>query len=259
MSFTLVTALININRSEWGHYGRKWEQYLSYFENILRLDVAMCIYVEKDTFEFVSKCREGYEHTKIIIISLEDYVLYPKLEQITQIQKNPDYIDMCIDKVCPEVCVPLYDVVVNNKVEFLHRTCIDNPFLTKYFIWLDSGYGHSKFHIPVKKQWHPFNYIHLASTNQIVINTLQDTVETKDPREFFKVHQDFIDGGLIVGTKKAIQLLHNVYYPMIGEIMAGGIIDDDQYFMTMAYVRNKELFNLVRIPGWFYRQQIMMS
>jgi len=209
--------------------------------------------------EFVCKCRKGFANTKIILISLEDYVLHPKLNQINKIQKNPEYVKMCVDKLCPEVCVPLYNVVVNNKVEFLHRTSTENPFFTKYFIWLDSGYGHNKFHIPDKHQWNPANYLQLASTDQIVINTLQDSLVVENYREFFKAHQDFMDGGLIVGTKKAIQQLYNAYYPMIEEIMSEGIVDDDQYFMTMAYARNKELFSLVRIPGWFYRHYIMLS
>jgi protein YibB len=259
MSFTVVTALINIDRENWQHFNRKWEFYLSYMSNILKLDVPMCIYVEEYMLEFISKCRENFEHTKIILINIEEYKLYDRLDTIKEIQNSDGYINICVDKTCPEVSIPLYDITVNNKVDFLYRTVLEDPFLTDKFIWLDAGYGHSKFTIPDKFKWYPKLYLDLADNNNIVINTFFDNPCVEDYLEFFKAHQDFMDGGLVVGNKQAIKKLHSLYYNLIYETIDKKIIDDDQYFMTMTYINNKDLFNLVKIPNWEYRKDIILS
>lgn len=260
MSFTIVTALVNINRGNWDTiYNRKWQEYLTYMQNILRIDAPMCIYVESETINFVRKCREGYENTKIIPVSIVDYELYKDHERIRDIQSKEKYQSMCVEIDCPEVCEPLYCVVVNNKVQFLYKASANNPFSTRFFVWLDAGYGHNKFYIPPKHSWSPDKYLQLASEDRIVINTLSDKVSSEDCIQFFKDHQDFMDGGMVVGTKHAIELLYNIYYNLIEEIMEKDIVDDDQYFMTMTYTRDKNLFKLVRIDGWNSRAGVILT
>ena len=259
MEFTIVTALVNINRHAWSDYSRGWEQYLAYMENILRIDAPICVYVEKNTVDFVRRCRKDYKYTEIVIVSLTDYVLYPLMADIKRIQENPDYIQRCVETFCPEVCIPLYDVVVNNKVDFLQKTANSNPFDTKYFIWLDAGYGHGKFTIPYMHKWNPRKYLELALSDRVVVNTLADVPVSEDYWGFFEAHQDFMDGGLVVGTKKSIDDLYRVYYHVIDAAMTQGIIDDDQYFMTMTYTSNKDLFHIVRILGWDYRRCVILS
>ena len=260
MNYTIVTGLININRDKWDNmYKRKWECYLDWLSKILRVDAPFCIYVEEENVDLVRKCREGYEHTEIVVISIEDYVLHPQLDDIKRIQGDPNYISRAVETFCPEVSIPLYDVVVNNKVEFLHQTSQKNPFGTEYFIWLDAGYGHGSIDIPNKYAWDPKLYLELAEKDTVVINTLEPKPNSEDFWGFFDAHQDFMDGGLVVANKNAISVLHTVYYEIIKYAMSIGIIDDDQYFMTMAYVKNKDLFNLVRIPGWAYRSNVLLS
>jgi protein YibB len=259
MSFTLVTALININRENWKNFDRKWEQYLTYMSNILKMDVPMCIYIEENLLEFVSNHRKNFEQTKIVLIKIDDYKIYEKLEKIQNIQNSDKYKNLCVDKFCPEVCIPLYNITVNNKVDFLFKTAKDNPFITDKFIWLDAGYGHCKFNIPDKYKWDPKMYLELADKNKIVINTLLDKPCNENYLDFFIEHEDFIDGGLVVGNKETIIKFHEIYYNLINEIIDKDIIDDDQYFMTMAYINNKDMFNLVKIPSWEYRKNIILS
>ena len=126
-------------------------------------------------------------------------------------------------------------------------------------IWKNAGYGNGKIETPEKFTWSPTKYIEKASENKIVINILYDSPWSEDWWGFFDAHQDFIDGGFITVSKKSINEFHELYYDIIKEGMKLGIIDDDQYFMTMAYIKYKNLFNLVRISGWSDRANIILG
>jgi len=259
MSFTVVTALINIDRENWQAYSRSWYEYMKFMENVMRMGVPMCIFVEEYMVDFITNSRSKHPNTKIYTISIKDYVLYSKLDRIKEIQQDQKYKSISTNDPCPEIYIPLYDVVVNNKIDFLYRVSKENPFSTENFVWIDAGYGHSRFLIPEFHKPDLTNYVEKASLNKIVVNTLEDKISSNDPIEFFKDHQDFIDGGLVVGNADTIEKFHKKYYSLIDNIMEQGIIDDDQYFMSMMYVNYQDMMFTVRIPNWDYRKTIILG
>jgi protein YibB len=263
--FTLVTALVNINREEWDgknkQYARKWNEYLNFLSMMaLRMNVPLYIFVEKDTIDFVLKHRNNPK-TYVKVIDFKDYKLYPQRERIAEIQSSETYRAHGVEE-SPETHIPEYNIAVNNKVAFLDVVARENPYRTDYFVWLDAGYGHGRIEIPRDYAWYPENYLKKASTGKIVINTLLDEMKTSDPVEFFAKHVDFIDGGMVVGNAAAIAELYRLYYSIIDDTMSGvnheGIIDDDQYYMAMTSARYPQLFNLVRIAGWGARKDVLL-
>ena len=60
----------------------------------------------------------------------------------------------------------------------------------------------------------------------------------------------------------SINILNDIYYKYIEDIISKNLIDDDQYFMAMVYSNNKELFELVHYDwnySWNHRQYIIMN
>ena len=53
MKVTLVSALFDINRVD----GRKWEEYLKWFEITLKLRVPMVLFVNRDMQEYIDERR----------------------------------------------------------------------------------------------------------------------------------------------------------------------------------------------------------
>lgn len=53
----IVSALLDIGRNTWKKYTRTYDQYLSFFENLLQLNNRMVIYTDKKGAEFVRKWR----------------------------------------------------------------------------------------------------------------------------------------------------------------------------------------------------------
>ena len=63
---TFVSALFNIDRVD----GRKWDQYLKWFEETLKLQVPMVLFIEKDLQDFVDEKRGDLPTQTIYQLSL---------------------------------------------------------------------------------------------------------------------------------------------------------------------------------------------
>lgn len=263
MSYTIVTGLVNIGRDEWSvDFRRTWEEYLGHFENVLRIDAPMVIFVEFDMVDWVTERRKEYSGTRVVLVEVcdSDFVLHSSLGRMAEMQMDSAYREACVEPSCPEACIPMYNVVVNNKVEFVARAAEMNPWNTDYFVWLDAGYGHSKFYIPEKHVLDIGFYLEKASADKVVINTLADEVAGGSGYwDFFRVHQDFMDGGLVVMSRRMALSFRDLYYSVVREAMDEGITDDDQYHMTMTYLKNPDIYELVRISGWDFRSVIILG
>ena len=76
-SITIVTAYFDIGRGDWStekghpsHLLRDNQTYLSYFENLAKLDNEMVVFTFEEMKPYIRKLR-GNKPTKIIIIDLE--------------------------------------------------------------------------------------------------------------------------------------------------------------------------------------------
>lgn len=260
MSYTIVTSLIDIGRSEWDNrFRRPWYLYLEFFQNIMRLGSPMVIYVEEEMRSWVEECREG-KPTHIISVRLcDDFVFYKDLDRLSEIQTDPNYLSNCVDRECPEISVPLYNVIMINKIDFVARTAELNPFNTSHFVWLDAGYGHGKFTIPDGHVINLNKYIEGAENGKLAINTLLDSIGEQDYWSFFRMHVDFMSGGLFVVSGEKSNIYRELFCSVFREAMNLGIVDDDQYIMTMAYIKYPEMFHLVRIPDWGYLEKVILG
>jgi protein YibB len=248
--FTLVTALLDIGRDSWDveWLRRSTSKYLEYLEKMsLRMKAPLYIFAEKEFIPFIREKR-GNRPLHVEEVYKRDLRLFSKLNRIRAIQASEEYRSHGVSG-CPEVDKPEYDLVVNNKVEFVYRASLDNPFGTKRFVWIDAGYGHGKIEVPEDFEFQP-----RFEEKKVCINTLMAEMGDADPLTFFKAHVDFIDGGLWTTDVTALRELHSRYYQIIEEVMQKNLIDDDQYFMTLVSARYPELFSLYNNQSWENRR-----
>lgn len=253
MSFTVVSALFDIRRDQWANYQRNWDQYLEYFRNNLQLNVNFVIYVEEKDQSFVEECRRGKESkTRVYIRKLEDCRAYCYLKDFKRIQSDPTYKSVQKDPNCPEVCEPLYPVVVGSKLDFVSQTVEENPFNSEYFIWLDAGYLHGrKEHCPDPETWAPNNILAQMNEDKITYINLRPMEDAKVGLwEFYTQHIDVVIGGFFGGSASAIRQFRRLWYALIEECITANIVDDDQYYATILCQRHPELFDL-HSGGWY--------
>lgn len=263
LSFTVVTALVDIGREQWQNgYERSFDKYIRYFKHMsLRMDVPLVVFIEREWIDTIQRYRQRMglnDKTLIRPIAFKQYRLYQHRTRIAAIQQSARYRKASfVDPACPEVSVPDYDIVVNNKVQFVHEVAQENPFCTDYFIWLDAGYGHAGIPISPRFKWSPQLYLQLAADkDRVVMMTLDAEMECTEPWAFFRAHQDFIVGGFFVASRASIKRLNDVYYACIERTLQDGLIDDDQFYMALVYAQHPEWFCLLPVGSWSNIAQI---
>ncbi len=118
--------------------GRKWQDYLDWFAQTLRLKVPMLIFAEQETCDFVLKHR-SLENTKLIVQKLEQVPYYHLKEDIDKIIASENYQNSIIHPQRIECRYSLYNIIQYSKFKWLQKTAEENPFCSNFFFWLDAG------------------------------------------------------------------------------------------------------------------------
>ena len=131
---TFVSALFNIDRVD----GRKWDQYLKWFEETLKLQVPMVLFIEKDLQDFVDEKR-GDLPTQTIYQTVEEIPYYNLKDQIQGILDSDDYKEKMSDTDRIECKQAMYSVIQYSKFPWLQQAIKLNPHKSDIFFWLDAG------------------------------------------------------------------------------------------------------------------------
>jgi protein YibB len=254
MDTTIVTAVVDIGREHFTPpFNRSFDTYLNFMKScVLKLENPMVIFIQEEYADEIKQERKDYPNTIVIPTTLDHYRLSSHRELIRDILESKRYKEYIKDIThCPEISSCDYNIAVNNKIEFMYRVACKNPFNTKYFAWLDAGFGHSTIYIPDHWTMIFDSYTSKTRPDTLTIQKIYDIPKNLHPLDFFKLHKDYIVGGFFMGTKRAIKNIHQQYYPYIIDTMGYGLIDDDQYYMAMLCSTFPELFTCFQATGWF--------
>lgn len=248
--FTVVTALIDINRHKWPRFRRPLEYYLAYAIPLLNLNIPLITLVDRRVVDFIKFFRQGKEHlTRIIPLDIKDLEYYHHLEKVAQIMSSDDFKENhhLIDH--PEGFSPEYNIVVNSKSSLLYEMSKLDPFHTQHFFWLDFGYGHMDDIFPHDCAWAPNNIMNSEDKlTFIMINKIEYL------SSMFDLYKEelppFFGGGFFGGSKKAVKKYYELHREVFEILVEYSVIDDDQTLAIAAYFKQPELFNLVE--GWWH-------
>ncbi|VDM99341.1 unnamed protein product [Thelazia callipaeda] len=242
--FTLVTALLDIGRGDWWEYRRPLEKYYTYLENILRLKVNLVIFVNQKSVEHVSARRKFYgleRLTKVIPISLQDLPLYRYIEMVSEIISNeqrawnPQW-DSAM-RTHPEAKSPEYDILVSN------------PFNSRYFAWLDAGYGHGNRSVfPVSFQWQP-TFVP-GKVSVIKVTSQHDNLFSYKLADLYRKNWAVISGGFLGSDIYTINRFYMLHHHLVVDFIYRGLIDDDQTSLVLLIQQHPSLFHIVH-GDWF--------
>ena len=248
--FTIVTALIDLNRGKWDHFQRNFSDYLNHAVQVLHLNVPMVIFVESKTHAFVKKHRTGLERlTKIIVTEVRDLEYYKDYNRIKEIMESKRFKSYNPLLTHPEGFSPEYNILMNSKFSMLRYATNRNFFRNFYYYWMDMGYGHGHDIFPQNCIWAPRNIMQGRDTiTYIMLNNLKwihssmDIYKTKLP--------PFVNGGFFGGSRVAVDRYYFLHKEIFYWYLDKGMIDDDQTLAVACYFRNQYLFNMVK--GWWY-------
>lgn len=134
--FVFVSALFNIERE--GMDGRKWQEYLDWFEVTLQLKCPMILFVTEDLESFVLEKRAGMP-TKVIVQTINDIPYYYLKDKLDAIISSDEYKKIISDPSRIECNHSIYSIIQFSKFKWIEKASEQNPFDSKFFFWIDAG------------------------------------------------------------------------------------------------------------------------
>ncbi|XP_013382137.1 uncharacterized protein LOC106152937 [Lingula anatina] len=246
---TFVTGFFDIGRGSWTRYKRDNDKYFTYAESILSLQSNFIVFVPEAIRSRVEVMRANMmDKTEIISLSKEELHCAQYLDQISTIMASDEFKKGHKLLKHPEGFCPWYNIVTNSKAPLLLKASQFGRFNTKFFYWIDFGYGAGKpGRVPPSPLWFPQKIMDSDDHRVIFILRRRSQLQRLECiQKEYKVNKDPIfAGGFFGGTRRAVEAYVDLHKNIFEELLNQNIVDDDQTTVTACYLKEPDLFRLI--------------
>lgn len=254
MKVTLVSALFDINRVD----GRKWDEYLKWFEITLKLRVPMVLFLDRDMQEYIDERRgdmfseNEYLKTQTLYQTVEDIPYYELKDQIQEILDSDQYKKDMADPERIECKQAMYPIIQYSKFPWLTQAAAMNPHGSDYFFWLDAG-GSRFFEDYDLTQNYPSEEAKKALDEMgdsflVQMNTeyYTDLANAKTlSTDYLYDNRSYVLGSMFGGHKKSLfrvcDMVHDV---LMNDMIANNTINNEQIALGYLIKKYPDEFSL---------------
>ena len=257
-----VTAFFDIGRSNWNHFNKSFEDYLSHFRPFLSLFSIeknknydeMIVFIDEKYFLILQKLIiENKSLIKLIPINIhfleENIYSWKQIHRERLIMDSP-YFKKMIDhrKKFPECNFAEYTIINHSKIDFICYVIEKNLSKKTIFSWVDFGFFSKIENIPTNLL--DVTKFNLDRINYSLINPI-NAIDF-DINFTLKYAPEKIGGFFFLGTKFKMIEYQKLYHKVLHFFQyIVCFCDDDQHLVLQCYYRNPNLFNLITNPlGW---------
>ena len=251
---TFVSALFDINRVD----GRKWEEYLKWFEITLKLRVPMVLFLDRDMQEYIDERRgdmfseNEYLKTQTLYQTVEDIPYYGLKDQIQEILDSDQYKKDMADPERIECKQAMYPIIQYSKFPWLTQAAAMNPHESDYFFWLDAG-GSRFFEDYDLTQNYPSEEAKKALDDMgdsflLQMNTeyYTDLANAKTlSTDYLYDNRSYVLGSMFGGHKKSLfrvcDMVHDV---LMNDMIANNTINNEQIALGYLIKKYPDEFSL---------------
>jgi hypothetical protein len=224
-----------------------------WFKNVLSLNINLYIQTEEQFVNFIiderKKVDPELKKTIVKVTTIKDLPAWKFYNDSLEQLMFSEEFKKKIHHDVPEMTKPLYNVLMFNKVFFLKEVIELNPFNTKFFSWVDTGFIRDSSW-PVNNENWPSSEKLILAENKIKFFCINDNIvqglsqTTKESHcmsqmRFLKGTIFFLDGSCI--DKLCQQFDFNVR-----QCIEQGFIGSDEKIFDLCYNDNPEMFELVK-------------
>jgi hypothetical protein len=265
--YCFVTAFYDIGRKNWEHYKRSEDEYLSFFYNLIQMNIPLVVFIDQRYYERVEAACSGLRPANLYtkIIPIDDAFLRENIKSWSYIERersimNSELYKRVIShrKSCPETHVPEYTCINHAKIDFV-KYAIENIVNgdgddTKYVGWVDFGYIRKLSDMPSDKV-----FVYDALKNNHVNMIFNNDIDEFDSDPYFTLifAPEKITGPFWFGSKEALLKYWEKYHATVQKLHNIGVADDDQAIVLNAFTHQTD--NVIKIwkntllytHGWF--------
>ena len=247
MKVTFVSALFDINRVD----GRKWDEYLKWFDITIKLIVPMVLFVSEDLKTFIEDRRENIP-TEIIVQTVNDIPYYGLKDQIQEILDSDQYKKDMADPERIECKQAMYPIIQYSKFPWLTQAAAMNPQGSDYIFWLDAG-GSRFFEDYDLTQNYPSEEAKKALDDMgdsflVQMNTeyYTDLANAKTlSTDYLYDNRSYVLGSMFGGHKKSLfrvcDMVHDV---LMNDMIANNTINNEQIALGYLIKKYPDEFSL---------------
>ena len=266
-SITIVTALYDIDRENMGD-GRKFEQYLSWFKDTLKIQRPMVVFVDESLVSFVEESSNGLP-TKIISQKLEEIPYYFLNDKINDIISSHEYKNKMQHSHRLECGLSLYNVVIYSKFLWMKKAIEENFFKSDYFMWIDAGLSRFFLNYDVDiNQLYPSENatkILLENKNNVLVHASMSyfpeiTQAKKLEESYFWDYRTFVMAGLWGGGSTILTKLCEMVDDVLqNKMIKNNVINNEMSALGYLLKNNDEMFTVFENYSHIHREYEIIS
>ena len=250
----IVTALYDIGRDKWEKFTSSYSGYIHLMERTLSIDNNMVIYTQQKFKDEIIEIRKKYdlnmEKTILVVQELEEldaYKLYN--DKLTDLMFSEEFIKKVSFPDVPEMCKPLYNVIMFNKMFWLKDTVDKKYFNGDLIIWADAGGLREPMELYEGKVWPSVDKINKIEGEKIIFFSHNEDFNVDD-KEFLSLSQiRNIQGTAFFVPTNMVNYLTEEFCKTIDESINNKYIGSDEKVLDFVYLDNPTSFNLIKC-GW---------
>lgn len=246
----IVTALYDIGRDNWDNFKMSYHTYCWWMRNTLSIDNNIVIYTEEKFVNEIETYRKEFDpqlvKTKIIVNNLKDldaYIIH--YNKLNALMNDLSFKSKVSFPDVPEMCQPLYNIIMFNKIYFINDAIKNNYFENDCVIWADAGglredvinYKGCEWPNVDKLSALPEKIIFFSHNNDFVIHD----------KEFYSMSQiRNLQGTCFIVPSKNISFLIEAFNNAVESSISSGFIGSDEKMFDICYTENKDMFYLIK-------------
>jgi hypothetical protein len=254
-NLVVVSAFLDIDRSNWNKYTKSSQTYINSFLNYLDYDNKMIIFIDD---RYIKEIQEAYEKSsyknKIFIPINKEWMeqniyAWQQLEWCKNIMKTDKYTNLVQSRINsghPENIYPEYNTINHSKIDFICYA-INNNYISKddFICWSDFGIFNAVFHNNPNEYPSASLDINKFNVNKISF-CLVNKLNEKDQDMIYTLTQaaETFTGSFFAGPVNLMLELQKLYHTVLEKFYTNNISDDDQHIYLQCYFNIPTIFEL---------------
>jgi len=239
---TVVTGLYDIDREKLGD-GRKMSDYIEWLRRTMLLNVSMVVYCEEGVYEQIKDVRENvHANTRFIMVTKETIEYFQYEDRVDQIVRSGDYLHKIHGSGRLEVVLPMYNLLIMNKIVWLHDVASKNYFNSTFFMWVDAGCSRffEDYTADRSLSWPDVSKLDEHKFN---IQVSPPLFYEYDPESLMFRSEHFTTATIFSGTVGTIEKIKCEVKRVFEYMLEHNCVNNEQIVFAMIYKSYPELFN----------------
>ena len=251
----LVTALFDICRESVD--GRKWEDYLEWFEKTLTINCPMVIYTEEKVKKFIEKRRVGMP-TKIVIQKLEEIPYYYLKDDLDNVIESEEFkINVPLpDRI--ECNYSLYTIIQYSKFKWILDAINKKYIDSNLFFWVDAGISRFFTDYTLGDVFPGPNGMEALEENlndefliQINMDIHRDHAYSLEGDDYLRSGRSYVCGSFFGGSKKAFEVVSKeVDYYYSDYMIKNNFVNNEQIVLGYLNIKYPNIFAICERTGY---------